>query len=113
MKYIRTKDGIYKNASNDKKIIIICRGRNCEVNPNDIIATSNTIEELCDEFLIANREGITPYNEKRWALHTLLYFCDIETDKLYGAIYVKGEKGEPILKSVAILNDEEELELLC
>lgn len=50
MKYIRTIDGIYRNASIPTNLVIICRNRKCEVNPSDILKRANTIEELCDEF---------------------------------------------------------------
>jgi len=110
MKYIRTKDGIYRNASTDKDIVIICKNRKLIVNPKGVIAQSDTIEELCDEFVryiavdnIYNLMRDYDLNDLKLIRERLQ-----ETDdKFYGAIWT--DKG---LIFVAKMNDKGELELL-
>ena len=80
--------------------------------PNDEIKLGDTIEELCDEFVVAYEDGARiVYSDLEWAK------CKAKTSPIkstiYGAIWIKGEHGEPILKSVAKMNYEKrKLELL-
>lgn len=114
MKYIRTKDGIYRNASVEKNITIICENRELIVNPT-IIKQADTIEELCDMFVVwqegCNMPVDMPLTEKDQydkmkkvvsagmkVKMNIWLKCAIWTDK--GLIYV------------AKMNDKGELELL-
>lgn len=107
MKYIRTKDGIYRNASVPTDLVIICRDRECEVNPSDIIKQADTIDELCDEFIWVTPEG--EHHIKPKTGDGLWYLCcDYKKGhQIYGAIWT--DKG---LIYVAKMNKEGELELL-
>ena len=113
MKYVRTKGGIYKNASIDKDIVVICRDRKCEVNPTDIVATADNIEELCDEFvLISPVFAYYPNRLTKDRLNDLAWLKkhkgeDCKNDNAYGAIWT--DKG---LVYVAKMNEKGELELL-
>ena len=123
MKYIRTKDGIYRNASVSTDLVIICRDRECEVNPSDILKQADTIEELCDEFvdtseLKTTNTGGWLYDEFDSKNKCLVYYAEDERrtiplnefedlSKIYGAIWT--EWG---LKYVAKMNDKGELCLL-
>lgn len=113
MKYIRTQDGrIIKifDGDIDNEIcgikfdtmgfrLQITMQFNCIVK-EDIVKIADTIEELCDEFvvIIENKPHIIP---REWLKQ------DIIVDELYGAIWT--EKG---LIYVAKMNDKGELELL-
>ena len=74
MKYIKTKDGIYKSdkvsivKENDIELVIlgICdetiertRGKTWNCETNIIINQSDTIEELCGSFEVVRRDGTT------------------------------------------------------
>lgn len=118
MKYIRTKDGriSYLSSEPNEEItgyeIITSKGTLTYRREDEIIKIANTIEELCDEFVIFAKEHP---NRK------LLYingfgnlkkeFIDFEKDKneviIYGAIWT--EKG---LIYVAKMNEKGDLELL-
>ena len=114
MKYFRTKDGRIKGYEDYCDIAYIYQML-------DGIAASDTIEELFDEFIIGE-----PFNKSFEITHnnTIIrgikesiekgYYKKAKMKKpiVYGAIWVKGEHEEPILKSVAKMNDKGELELL-
>ena len=116
MRFIRTENKVYRNASTDKDIVIICKKRRLTVNPKDIIKQADTIEELCDEFIdidnhdyykISHKDGITFALSKT---ERLLGNYDIrceEIGQIMGSIYT--DKG---LIYVAKMNDKGELELL-
>ena len=96
--YIRTKDGVY-----------VLSEAYWAGNKDEILAEAETIEELCDEFVIeylTSEEVIQiRYPEFQWAKE------DFESNKkgtLYGAIRVSG-KG---LIYVAKMNESGELELI-
>ena len=67
MKYIRTKDGIYKvltwwnNSGTDEEYQIIgCYTENhLEIKIEEILNQADTIEELCDEFVLVENENIS------------------------------------------------------
>lgn len=115
MKYIRTKDGIYESekVSCDDKYVykyevrpIWCVNQDQE----EIISQADTIEELCDEFVL-----VAPYRFRKPKTATELdkdfdemrYFYTDKDDTIYGAIWT--DKG---LIYVAKMNAEGELELL-
>ena len=116
MKYIRTKDGIYNKSE------IICYAFREEFNsPNwnddiekylqtKIVAEADTIEELCDEFVVENKKDhlhINYANEDRQAIKMVIGNINKEEWFIYGAIWT--EWG---LKYVAKMNDKGELELI-
>ena len=112
MKYIRTKDGIYKrredNYIEDNILYQIGYdfGRICL---GEVIKEADTIEELCDEFVVIQKDN-KPYRP------SLIYGVDIKqfyaankhtNCEVNGAIWT--EKG---LIYVAKMSDKGELELI-
>lgn len=108
MKYIRTKDGrIGKVTHEDNKNYRAKFGRKYPlISKEDVIKVADTIEELCDRFvLITNRAhyGFGHFrNIKRVVLGKEEKFI-----ACYGAIWT-----DDGLKYVAKMNDKGELELL-
>ena len=104
MTYIRTKEGIYELA-NEKTITefqVIDHLHNRAFLKSDIIAQADSIEELCDEFVIVNRS----IHQTTKALNKIKeYFNPYDT--FYGAIWT--DKG---LIYVAKMNSKGELELI-
>lgn len=109
-KYIRTKDGIFKVIIADilGALTRIDKrdGTYPDIDNKEIIKEANTIEELCDEFVIVHQN---PYCTEH-------YLADEKTDlkatkefigEVYGAIWT--DKG---LIYVAKMNDKGEFELL-
>ena len=107
MKYIRTKDTLFAVVGENEKVLVVrAKGNpyhfyNKSKRNTEIVAQADTIEELCDEFVIVgtNWQQIIDlesarYNPKR-------------TMKVYGAIWT--DKG---LIYVAKMNDKGELKLL-
>ena len=91
MKYIRTKDGIYENKPLEHKFGVKGKGGySIEYKNSDILNQADTIEELCDEFVVVGSLCCSLLNEnekqdiKRFAKSNL--FGAIWTDK--GLIYV-------------------------
>lgn len=132
MKYIRTKDAIYEIIDETENSFELCgpfekkMGCSCTMikrllgsNEKPTYRLANTIEELCDEFVYANKKkDIKCFCLLHQPITTIYYGAkleDIETKKLindknveiYGAIWT--DKG---LIYVAKLNDKGELELL-
>lgn len=120
MKYIRTKDEIYEIEQTLSSGIIF--NADCLYTDNEliydiqtgfgIIAKANTIEELCDTWLIVPKERkFKPYLEP-----TLSVFDDFEDvlkcNDVYCAIWVFDSNGAPILKPVAKINNERVSKLL-
>lgn len=108
MKYIRMKDGrIMFGTPNDNDLTgVVLDYQSDEIVKIPIIAQADTIEELCDEFVIINPDIYEKptlcygdYDEYKDELH--------KEDILFGAIWTK--KG---LIYVAKLNKKGELELL-
>ena len=92
-------------------------GRRCHFGGSfncKIIKQADTIEDLCDEFVIVAKKdkNIKPYFTP-YLTATLAVFDDVksllDTDDVYGAIWTIGEHGEPILKSVAKMNEKGDL----
>lgn len=111
-KYIKTKDGIFENKPLEKSLGIR-KGRGYEIvyKEQDIIAEADTIEELCDEFVIVSNVSIwKPYKTTRKWVETLKQAQRYKpSDKcvVYGAIWT--DKG---LQFVALMNSEGVLELI-
>ena len=110
MKYIRTKEHIYKRLFIDRAIINECGYGNCdkELNPigETIIKQADTIKELCDG-IIVEENG----NENNWFIMSIEEFKR-EKEHLANWTYnafIKTYKG---LIYVAKMNEKGELELL-
>lgn len=112
MKYIRTKNRIHEVVIEDDEIRAFqVKGRFASIDYEDVIAQADTIKELCDEIV----RVCQPNTENEWRI--VLNSKDsqflINNDHIdYGAIWTKGKDGEPILKSVAKMNDKGGWELL-
>ena len=117
MKYIRTKDGIFERKfpnmehqiSFDHKTIepAYCTVKYDWIAKKDVIKQSDTIEELCDEFVWATPEGEHRIKPKTgdglWCL-----CCDYKQGhQIYGAIWT--DKG---LIYVMKMNERRNWELL-
>lgn len=120
-KYLKTKDGIF-SAENDSvgQVCDLCccfDPEACKKCSDYIVDRADTVPELCDAFVVVTKDGQkhTYYSYEGYVL--IMMECEeegIETEA-YGAIWVTGEHGEPILKSVAKRNTaegKEDLELL-
>lgn len=90
--------------------IIDENGVHYSIKPNEVervtreLPQADTIEELIDTYIVIPKEG-KPYMEcKKWDIS--------DYKEVYAAIWTTGEHGEPILKSVAKMNEKGELELL-
>lgn len=128
MKYVRTEDGIYNtkdiySPENPKPRLVFIK---------DIIEQADTIEELIDAILVKgkneydkelmviyqgwlNLKGKEKIEKMKYYINDYLYWQEKgepTKKELYGIIFVYGKHNEPILKSVAKLNDKGELELL-
>lgn len=137
MKYIRTKDGIYKvthdglcyKEAKSQTMLMLVEHKNEkdkieyeEITTHKelamgkhrfkehIIKQADTIEELCDEFVVVSVSFLKPYKITRKWVETLKQAQKYKpSDKciVYGAIWT--DKG---LIYVAKMNDKGELELL-
>ena len=107
MRYIRTKetDCCIIDTIKYKEIT----GEDCFIPKNEIVDEANTIEELCDEFVIAYENGARiVYGDLEWAKVKSIASSKIGIKLIiYGAIWT--EWG---LKYVAKMNSKGELELL-
>ena len=113
MNYIRTKDGLFKvlneNLGSVYSDYIQIVNDYALVKKEDIIKQSDLIEELCDEFIVIYKSGERINVD--WSFVELLTALT-NTDKLknvkviYGALWLIGEHGEPILKPFAKTNEQ-------
>ena len=110
MKYIRTKDRIFESneyllSSEDLQSVAVCKGLG--INPYKDVKIADTIEELCDEFVVIrdNQRPIPLTNLEQVRLNRGNY--GYSNSKVYGAIWT--DKG---LIYVAKMNDKGELELI-
>ena len=71
------------------------------------------LSELMDEFVFEKNVLLDPYESiiQNWKNNYGFILLD-NIQKVYGAIWVEGERGEPILKPVTKMNARGELELL-
>ena len=114
MKYIRTKDAIYKvrKPALDEYLwedSTYVYGHE-HIKNSEIIKQADTIKELCDRFIVINGRKHIHYTKKDFDAKSHRYLClDIKENKkqCYGAVWC--EWG---LKYVAKLNEKGELELL-
>jgi len=112
MKYIRTKDGIYetKNLINveleDERFKNIYRDENWVL--YEVIKQADTIEELCDEFVLVEKMREVTYHHKSSKFDDFKSIAILnERYTLYGAIWTN--KG---LIYVAKMNNNRKLELI-
>ena len=102
MKYIRTKDGIYKSSKNENAKII---------EQFITIKQADTIEELCDMLVITDEHGtfyaFDSLINKKMSMKQIRYEQAKIKRVVYAAIWT--DKG---LIYVAKMNDKGELELL-
>lgn len=138
--FIRTKDGrvFYAKKKSKKDVELANDNLHWEAIPkgcndyftldyedDEIIKIANTIEKLCDEFVIdfGKTNYPTTNRYKRYADFENLkkeiedreknFYRYLNIDFIvYGAIWIDGENDEPILKSIAKMNNRGELELL-
>ena len=113
MKYIRTKDGIYRaEIANDRIVAIDSDGYQASYSLGTF-KLYDTIEELCDEFVVISEHQKKPHTIFKIELEDYIrLFTSKEksADKIiaiYGSIWVEGD-----LHKVAKMNDKGELELL-
>ena len=106
MRYIRTKetDCCIIDTIKYKEIT----GEDCFIPKNEIVDEADTIEELCDEFVVAYENGAIVYDDLEWAKVKARASSKIGIKVIiYSAIWT--DKG---LIYVAKMNDKGELELL-
>ena len=111
MKYIRTKDGVYEVVDTYEVSYVIGYtedGFDKKVYKEDVIKQADTIEELCDEFVLVEKIREVTYHHKS---STFADFKSIamlnERYTLYGAIWAS--KG---LIYVAKMNENGDLVLI-
>lgn len=119
MKYIRTKYGIYEDAGTDAGGWRCVRYKDFKIalsqDDDKTVKEADTIEELCDAFILLNEDNgrrkiCLPYEI---GLRARIYEgLGAVHQKIYGAIWIVGEHNEPILKSVAEMNEKGEMVLL-
>lgn len=117
-KYIRTKEGIYQQRKPLLEEYIVGNETfvysHASIKDKDIIQDANTIEELCDEFVIRYKDGTHDtlnydYSQRLKYMEMEQYNMELTFGNcdLFGAIWT--DKG---LIYVAKMNEKGELELL-
>ena len=109
--YIRTKDGVYDVDEikpyflDEKQKLFINNGLKIAVNEKQVIKQADTIEELCDRFVVMDKETKEVVNIVTFLAYAKLWSsCKYD---IYGAIWT--DKG---LIYVAKINDKGDLELI-
>ena len=109
MKYIRTEQEIYD--MNDLFIIknklgtsYGVKGSSWVIYPESISNYANTIQDLCDAFVVVDGNQVAELHNFKLAKNT--------KGEVYGVIYVVDEVGNEEPKTVAKMNEKGELELL-
>lgn len=117
MKYVKTKDGcITKGNFELGKTILTVWGEETITKEN----SADSIEELIEEKVLIEKDGQPTLLETiDFDRNIYLRINEYEFGRqlpsnqmIYGAIWTTGEHGEPILKSIAKMNNDGELELL-
>ena len=102
--YIRTKDGVYEVKVNKYHELVYCKNNEIVLSCN-IIKQSENIEELCDRFVVMDKETKEVMNIVSFLEYAKLWsYCKYN---IYGAIWT--EWG---LKYVVKLDDKGKLELI-
>ena len=137
MKYIRTKDGIFRllqYGSKRKHYVCVFDNKTLgrkEYDTNEIIAQADTIEELCDKYYGVEENGDVekvfnwskdawPIKPHEWAVEGFCTKEDITIDELknrfpkgiFGAVVWFDSKGNLHIDIVAKMNEKGYLELL-
>lgn len=107
-RYIRTKNRLYELGGETRDgvyiLVKVKGGWDYLSKKEPILKKADTVEELLDAKVKVFYDG------------TRIICPDISTKTghytLYGSIWIKGDKGEPILVSVAKQNEKGEFELL-
>ena len=117
MRYIRTKDNIYilhhDNENENtlvKEVVVIKDGELTCLNKSKIIAQADTIEELCDEFVIKYKvfdKPIVHYNDTINSRELPRLKSILSCAEVYASVWVGTD-----LKAVAKMNEKGCLELL-
>lgn len=125
MKYIRTKDGIYEVAKEQKNNFLVslknieedCYDVPC-INKKDILKQANAIPELCDGFWWENEDYSEPIfiSNKEFLMDRLNSWKqsdkELGTDcfskiSVYGSIYIKGKGWAHVAKMKGVLPNGE------
>ena len=102
--YIRTKDGVYEVKVNKYHELVYCKNNQIVLSCN-IIKQSENIEELCDRFVVMDKETKEVMNIVSFLEYAKLWsYCKYN---IYGAIWT--EWG---LKYVVKLDDKGKFELI-
>ena len=102
--YIRTKDGVYEVKVNKYHELVYCKNNQIVLSCN-IIKQSENIEELCDRFVVMDKETKEVMNIVSFLEYAKLWaHCKYN---IYGAVWC--EWG---LKYVAKMNDKGDLALI-
>lgn len=121
MKYIRTKDGIYEVEKKERAyfegqpLLYYCKSKSSLVEEKNVLNQADTIEELCDIYVIVNKETKQPLPltpASRWTFDEARAHSIYEESELFACIWVFNSNRVPTLKPVAQLDDKGELELL-
>ena len=111
MKYIRTEDGIHEVKSwHDYDLsgrVYETTDKRC-IDTIEVKKTADDIKELIDEEIIVWEDGSMEFANRGYDGKA----PQGEIKEIYGAIFIKGEHKEPILKSVAKMNGKGDYELL-
>ena len=111
-KYIRTKDGIWKynqkkNSAERPNKEFKCNQMWLNIEEKDILKKANTIEELCDVFVIKWTDGTYCRNLMDGLSQAKYWLSHDNNAIIYGAIFT-----DRAIIYVAELNRKGELELL-
>ena len=102
--YIRTKDGVYEVKVNKYHELVYCKNNQIVLSCN-IIKQSENIEELCDRFVVMDKETKEVMNIVSFLAYAKLWsYCKYN---IYGAVWC-----ECGLRYVAKLDDKGKLELI-
>lgn len=111
MNYVRTRDGRILEESK-------CADFDKDDYADYMLGWLNeadSIEKLCDGYIIFGKERITPsilMPLYAWTFEKAKEHAIHEKTDLYACIWVFDDNGAPTLKPVAKMNEKEELELL-
>lgn len=116
MEYIRTKYNVYeKEYIKHDELLNTYYYHDCVIGNIEIIKQANTIEELCDVYIIKGEFGIYTVSFKELDEHAMGQTKEMLLSgqlEAYGAIWIIDSDGAPTLKPVAKVNKEGRLELL-
>lgn len=108
MKYVRTKNGIYENKPLEKHLGKR-KGNGFEIvfKEQDILKQADTIEELCDQFVMFDENNTFLIANENFSITKDLWNRRDIVVSVYGEIWFNNE-----LRKVAKMNEKGELELL-